>query len=186
MSFEFNDIAKIKDRRIQTIAENCNADPEFTKGILFEEFQEKYGNCEIYSTENIKKFQDDVMKAISDSSDENQAAQILEKAKKDLSKLTHKTVVDNKGHKGTVWVKANEEKKSTSVKTKDATDHIMESGGKFQIDTLDPDTEEKKFKEGDEISFKTERGEKKTGTIGKEVQDGIHQVIVKESEGSKK
>lgn len=105
MSFEFNDISKIKDKRIQTIAENCNADPEFTKGILFEEFQEKYSNCEIYSTENIKKFQDDVMKAISDSSDENQAAQILEKAKKDLSDLTPKTIIDSEGKKRTVWLK---------------------------------------------------------------------------------
>lgn len=122
MSFEFNDIAKIKDRRIQTIAENCNADPEFTKGILFEEFQEKYSNCEIYLTENIKKFQDDVVKAISDSSDENQAAQILEKAKKDLSKLTPKTIVDSRGHKRTVWVKVNEEKKSTSKESENSND----------------------------------------------------------------
>lgn len=64
-------------------------------------------------------------------------------------------------------------KKLSSSKIKDATDHIIEEKGKITIDTLDPDTEEKKFKEGDKIKF----GDK-TGVVGKGIEDGIHDVIL--------
>lgn len=68
---------------------------------------------------------------------------------------------------------------SKSTKIKDATDHIIEEKGKITIDTLDPDTEEKKFKEGDKIKF----GDK-TGIVGKEIEDGIHEVILDKKESS--
>lgn len=66
---------------------------------------------------------------------------------------------------------------SKSEKLKNASDHIIQDGKKITIDTLDPDTEEKKFREGERIKFG-----RKTGTVGKEIEDDIHEVIVDGSE----
>lgn len=180
----FEEIAKIKDNRIKTIALNCQADPEFVKGLTIDDFNEKYGDYEIYTREAVQKYSDDVMKSVSDAKLEDTAVALLEKAKKNISELTPKVITDKNGRRRTVYVKIGSESKEKkqkkveeSSKIKEATDHIIEEeDGKFAIDTLDPDTEEVKFKEGDKITFKTDKGEKKTGTVGKEIEDGIHSV----------
>lgn len=64
-----------------------------------------------------------------------------------------------------------------SEKLKNASDHIIRDGKSLTIDILDPDSGEKKFKEGDRIKFGS-----KTGTVGKEIEDDIHEVIVDGSE----
>lgn len=60
-----------------------------------------------------------------------------------------------------------------SREIKNASDHIIRDGKKINIDILDPDSGEKKFKKGDKIKFGSE-----TGTVGREIEDDIHEVIV--------
>lgn len=60
-----------------------------------------------------------------------------------------------------------------SREIKNASDHIIRDGKKITIDILDPDSGEKKFKKGDKIKFGSE-----TGTVGREIEDDIHEVIV--------
>lgn len=53
-------------------------------------------------------------------------------------------------------------------------DAVIESQGKLTIDTLDPDTEDTKYKQGDIISH---RG--KQYVVGSEIEDGIHSLTEK-------
>lgn len=56
---------------------------------------------------------------------------------------------------------------------KDATDHFVEENGKHYIDTLDPDTGEKKFKPGDKVKYIDDNGKHHKGTISdREHEDG--------------
>lgn len=56
---------------------------------------------------------------------------------------------------------------------RDATDHLVDDNGKHFIDTLDPETGEKKFKPGDKVHYTDEGGTKHKGIISnREHSDG--------------
>lgn len=56
---------------------------------------------------------------------------------------------------------------------KNATDHFVEEDGKHYIDSLDPDSGEKKFKPGDKVKYKDDSGKQHKGTLSdREHEDG--------------
>ena len=57
---------------------------------------------------------------------------------------------------------------------------ITTYGGELKIDILDPDTEEKKFKEGDSIKHNG-----KEYVVGKDLGDDIHKLSLKSSKMKK-
>lgn len=66
-----------------------------------------------------------------------------------------------------------DKRKSSKLTHKDATDHFVEEDGKHYIDTLDPDTGEKKFKPGDKVKYIDDNGKRHKGTLSdREHPDG--------------
>lgn len=61
------------------------------------------GNLEIYNEEDIVLFIRDLEKSLGDNDEEN--GMLIEKAKKDISKLQKKIITDSIGRRKTVWVK---------------------------------------------------------------------------------
>lgn len=136
------------------------------------------GLIEVYTELSIEQFIEDIQKGLDDGSVTREE---FEKAKKDLSKLQKKMITNKSGHKQTVYVRVGEKKEEF----KDATNHIIEEGDKHFIDTLDPDTEEKKFKPGDKISYTTDDGKKHTGIVSKEKHPEMDDVLKIDHEISK-
>jgi len=86
----------------------------FKQTLILDEddFQKAIDNntIEVYTEENIMLFKSDLAKKLSESNDLDQ---VLEKAKKDLSKLVKTTVIGKDGVKRTVWIKRKEYKSHT-------------------------------------------------------------------------
>ena len=101
------DIIQDKNRQIlENIALSFKeTDIELIKGLTHEEFDTKYpkSEYEVYSEQAVNKFADDLKKS--------EDADILEKGKKDISKLQKKTVIGKDGKRHTVYVRQGEVKK---------------------------------------------------------------------------
>ena len=97
-------IHKANADRLAAIALNFKeSDVELIKGMTQEEFDVKYpkDEYEIYSDKAVNRFADDLKKS--------EDVDVLEKGKKDLSKLQKKSIIGKDGKKHTVWVKGKEE-----------------------------------------------------------------------------
>lgn len=94
-----------------------------TNEILEQDFEKaiKEDNLQVFEQDNLISFQkeiDALIKKGQTDSITQEELDSIEKAKKDLSKLVKKVVVDKKGKKTTVWVKVGEEKKGEKKTSK--------------------------------------------------------------------
>jgi hypothetical protein len=67
-----------------------------------------------------------------------------------------------------IKVNGKEVSSGSDTNVKDATDHLIERKGEHFIDILDPETGEKKFKPGDEITYTDSQGSKHVGAVSHE------------------
>lgn len=77
---------------------------------------------------------------------------------------------------GKIYIKTAEGWKYVG-KPKNATNHYINDEGLHKIDTLDPDTSKKVFKEGDIVKVEIE-GKRLHGKVGKEEKDSIYKLHI--------
>lgn len=121
----------------------------------------------------MREFEKEMSLAASDEHDvESAYEEVMDKFKEKYPELT-RDFQDRFDNGGEFSTDSSERKTPKSTKHKDATDHFVEEDGKHYIDTLDPDTGEKKFKPGDKVHYIDDNGKKHKGTLSdREHEDG--------------